>query len=350
MGKKIKINLQNSFKEFCLKNKFEINKKQINIVKSFESFIKPQKLISFFSKNEKKCFYLYGNVGVGKTMIASYVFDQLKVKKTKVHFNEFMINFHDFRHKKKDGNTINQFVKNLKKEAEFIYLDEFQVTNIVDAMILGKLFEIIFRENIQILITTNTKLSDLYKDGLQREQFIPFIDLIEKNSIQKELLLDDDYRTQIHNENQKVFYPLNEKTLFNINQNFRILTKNLKKEEKFIKTKGRLFKLENYYNGVARFNFKDLCDKNLGAEDYLNISKICKYIFIDEVPVFDNINSNQQLRFITLIDILYEKKISLIISAEAELKKLGSSIKHAETFKRTISRLHEMTAAKNSSI
>ena len=187
-----------------------------------------------------------------------------------------MINFHDFRHKKKDGNTINQFVKNLKKKIEFIYLDEFQVNNIVDSMILGKLFEIIFQENIQILITTNTKLSDLYKDGLQREQFIPFIDLIEKNSIQKELLLDDDYRTQIHNENQKVFYPLNEKTLFNINQNFRILTKNLKKEEKFIKTKGRLFKLENYYNGVARFNFKDLCDKNLGAEDYLNISKICK--------------------------------------------------------------------------
>ena len=283
-------------------------------------------------------------------MIASYVFDQLKVKKTKVHFNEFMINFHDFRHKKKDGNTINQFVKNLKKEAEFIYLDEFQVTNIVDAMILGKLFEIIFRENIQILITTNTKLSDLYKDGLQREQFIPFIDLIEKNSIQKELLLDDDYRTQIHNENQKVFYPLNEKTLFNINQNFRILTKNLKKEVKFIKTKGRLFKLENYYNGVARFNFKDLCDKNLGAEDYLNISKICKNIFIDEVPKFDDINSNQQLRFITLIDILYEKKIGLIISSESELKKLGSSKKHSETFKRTISRLHEMTASKNSSI
>ena len=174
------MNLQSSFKEFCLKNKIEINKKQINIIKSFENFIKPKKLINYFSKIEKKCFYLYGNVGVGKTMIAKYVFNQLEIKKMKVHFNEFMVNFHDFRHNKKDGNTINQFVKNLKKEAEFIYLDEFQVTNIVDAMILGKLFEIIFRENIQILITTNTKLSDLYKDGLQREQFIPFIDLIEK--------------------------------------------------------------------------------------------------------------------------------------------------------------------------
>ena len=200
------------------------------------------------------------------------------------------------------------------------------------------------------MITANTKLSDLYKDGLQREQFVPFISLIEKNCTLKELSLEDDYRKQINHNNQKVYYPLNEKTLFNMNQNFRIFTKNLKKEEKFIKTKGRLFKFKYYYNGVARFNFKDLCDKNLGAEDYLNISKICKYIFIDEVPVFDNINSNQQLRFITLIDILYEKKISLIISAEAELKKLGSSIKHAETFKRTISRLHEMTAAKNSSI
>ena len=135
-----------------------------------------------------------------------------------------------------------------------------------------------------------------------------------------------------------------------MNQNFRILTKNLKKEEKIIKTKGRLFKLENYYNGVARFNFKDLCDKNLGAEDYLNISKICKNICIDEVPKFDDFNSNQQLRFITLIDILYEKKIGLIISSETELKKLGSSKKHSETFKRTISRLYEMTASKNSLI
>ena len=342
--------LQNSFSEFCNKNKFEINKKQIEILNSLEKFIFPRnKLLNFFSKKEDlSCFYLHGNVGVGKTMIANFVYEKINIKKTKFHFNEFMIKFHDFRHKKKDDNTISKFVKNLKQKFDFIYLDEFQVTNIVDAMILGKLFENIFLNDVKILITTNTRLNDLYKDGLQREQFVPFISLIEKKSVQKELFLDDDYRIQSQDNNQRIFYPLNEKTLFKINQKFRIFTKNLKKEEKSINTKGRVFKINDYYDGFARFHFKELCDQNLGAEDYLNISQICNHIFIDEVPVFGEYNSNQQLRFITLIDILYEKKISLTLSMESDLSKIGTSKKHSEIFKRTTSRLHEMTMSKYS--
>ena len=113
-----------------------------------------------------------------------------------------------------------------------------------------------------------------------------------------------------------------------------------------INTKGRKFKIYNYYEGVTWFNFKELCDENLGAEDYLNLANICSHIFIEEIPNFDEYNSNQQLRFITLIDILYEKKIILTLSMEAELNKIGSSKKHSETFKRTTSRLHEMTASK----
>ena len=341
--------LQKSFSELCNKNKFEINKKQIEILNSLEKFIFPRnKLFNFFSKKNYGCFYLYGNVGVGKTMIANFVYDQINIKKTKFHFNEFMINFHDFRHKKKDDNSISKFVKNLKQKFDFLYLDEFQVTNIVDAMILGKLFENIFLNNIKILITTNTRLINLYKDGLQREQFIPFINLIEKKSVQKELFLEDDYRTQSQDNNQRIFYPLNEKTLFKINQKFRIFTKNSKKEEKSINTKGRVFEIKNFYGGLARFNFKELCDQNLGAEDYLNISKICDHIFIEEVPIFNEFNSNQQLRFITLIDIFYEKKITLTLSMETDLIKIGTSKKHSQTFKRTTSRLHEMTMSKYS--
>ena len=344
----MKSSLQNSFNEFCNKNNFEINKKQTEILNSLEKFIFPKnKLLNFFSKKKDlSCFYLYGNVGVGKTMIANFVYEQINIKKTKFHFNEFMINFHDFRHKKKDENSISKFVKNLKQKFDFVYLDEFQVTNIVDAMILGKLFENIFINDIKILITTNTRLINLYKEGLQRDQFIPFISLIEKKSVQKELLLEDDYRTQNQDNNQRIFYPLNEKTLFKINQKFRIFTKNFKKEEKIINTKGRVFKINNYYGGLARFSFKELCDQNLGAEDYLNISQICNHIFIDKVPVFNEYNSNQQLRFITLIDILYEKKINLTLLLETDLNNIGTSKKHSETFKRTTSRLHEMTASK----
>ena len=347
----LKINLKKDFIEHCKINKYEKNDKQIEIINSLEKFFKSKEKTMFFFKNKRlrSCFYLHGNVGVGKTMLLNFVYEKIKMKKMKNHFNEFMIKFHDYRHQKKKENSINQFVKNLKKKYELIYLDEFQVTNIVDAMILGKLFEIIFLENIKVIISTNTKLSELYKDGLQREQFIPFIKIINENSIQKELFLDDDYRTQINNTYQKIFYPINEKTRFSINQNFRVLTKNLKKEEKTFETKGRLFKIKNYYDGgVVRFSFDELCDKNMGAEDYLNLSKLCKHIFIEEIPIFTDSKINQQLRFITLIDILYEKKISLTLSMDSELNKLSVSKKHSKIFKRTLSRLYEMTASKNS--
>ena len=235
------------------------------------------------------------------------------------------------------------FVKTLKKKYDLIYLDEFQVTNIVDAMILGKLFEVIFKENIKIIITTNIKLNKLYKDGLQRDQFLPFISIIEKFSIQKELLIKDDYRTINNNKTQDFLFPLSEKTSFRFNQRFRELTRGKNKEKKIITTKGRDLIIENFYSGVARFKFKDLCDKNLGAEDYINISNFCKYVFIEGIPKFNNQNSNQQLRFITLIDIFYEKKIKLTLSIEENLDKLSSSNKHSEVFKRTISRMFEMT-------
>ena len=158
-------------------------------------------------------------------MLLNFLYSKIEIKKVRMHFNEFMINFHNYRHKEKNDNSIANFVKILKQNYDLIYLDEFQVTNIVDAMILGKLFEVIFKENIKIIITTNIKLNDLYKDGLQREQFLPFISIIEKHSIQKELVLDDDYRKQNLENVRRIYYPLNEKTSFKIKQNFRILEK-----------------------------------------------------------------------------------------------------------------------------
>ena len=340
-----KMNLQDSFKEFCKQNKYEINPQQTEIIEIFENFLnlKESFFNKFFKKKKKLCFYLYGKVGVGKTMLHNFMYDRLKIKKHRQHFNEFMINFHDFRHEKKDANTIGAYVNKLKKNYDLIYLDEFQVTNIVDAMILGKLFEVIFEENIKIMITTNTKLNDLYKDGLQRDQFLPFISILEKFSIQKELIINDDYRIKNNEKPQEIFYPLNEKTSFRVNQRFREFTRNKNKARKIVTTKGRDFIIENFYSGVSRFKFTDLCDNNLGAEDYINISNICNHIFIEDIPLFNNENSNQQLRFITLIDIFYEKKVKLTISLEEKLDNLSSSNKHSEVFKRTVSRLFEMT-------
>ena len=344
-----KYTLQDSFIEFCKKNKFEVNDKQVETIKLLDSFLNPKKkLFDLFSlSKENLCFYLHGNVGVGKTMLLNFAYDQIKAKKLRLHFNQFMINVHDFRHKNKNNTSIKSFVKNLKKNYKLIYLDEFQITNIVDAMILGKLFENIFLQNIKIIITTNIKLYDLYKNGLQREQFLPFISTIEKNSIQKELLLNDDYRlVNKGTKPQRVFYPLNDQNLFKINQIFRKLTRDKNNEKKIITTKGRDFLINNFFDGVVRFKFNEICDKNFGAEDYINIANVCNHIFIEEIPFFNDDNSNQQLRFITLIDIFYEKKIILTLSLVNQINNLGSSTKHLEVFKRTTSRLFEMTKVK----
>ena len=344
----LKRSFKDSFINFCKKNKFEININQIEIIDILIKFLIPKKknlFNFFFNQNEKLCFYLHGGVGVGKTMILNFFYDSLEVPKVRLHFNEFMIKFHEYRHKKKD-NSISSFVQNLTKN-KLIYLDEFQVTNIVDAMILGKLFENIFKENIKIVITSNIKIEDLYKDGLQREQFLPFISIIKKNSIERELIIDDDYRKLSSNKLQRAFSPLNEKTIFKINQLFRELTKNKNLRKIVLNIKGREFIISNYYDGIVKFDFKELCDRNVGAEDYIKIADNSKFIVILNIPNFNETNINQQQRFITLIDILYEKKIFLMISAKSEIEKISSSKKLSDPFKRTLSRLFELTSPKD---
>lgn len=335
---------KNTFIQICINKKFEKNNNQVEIADLLDKFIKPTiNILDFFShSSEKLCFYLYGGVGVGKTMIFDYFYDYINVPKKRFHFNEFMIDFHEFRHKNK-SNSISSFVKKLKIN-KLLYLDEFQVTNIVDAMILGQLFEKIFSENIKVLITSNIKVDNLYKDGLQREQFLPFISIIKKHSIQKELTIDEDYRKIGSNKLQRAFSPINERNTFKINQIFRELTKNSQKQKIKLNIKGRDLIIQEYYNGIAKFDFKQLCSESLGAEDYIKISNKCKFILIENIPFFSDENADQQQRFITLIDILYENKIHLMISMVKPLDKIGSSVKLVETFKRTTSRIFELTS------
>jgi cell division protein ZapE len=260
-----------------------------------------------------------------------------------------MINFHDFTFKNKGNdkeNIIDKFVNRLKKNYELIYFDEFQVTNIVDAMILGILFKKIFDKNIKVLFSSNIKINDLYKDGLQRDQFLPFIKNMKNMCVQEKLNIDEDYRKSQNKKNERFFYPLNEKTNFIINKYFRQLTKDLENKEKNLTIKGRKFVIKNYYNGIARFDFKDLCAKNIGAEDYIKIADNCNFIIIENIPNFNNDNANQQQRFITLIDIFYEKNIPLMITSKSELNSITSSKNLKDVFKRTISRLYELTSIK----
>ena len=210
------MNLNKLFHNYCKKNNLEVNPNQINIIETInhfydlnfnKSFVKK----IFSKKNYKPGFYLQGGVGVGKTMILNFFYENLKFKKQRLHFNEFMISFHDFvfeNKKNKKENIIDKFVNKIKKKYELIYLDEFQVTNIVDAMILGNLFKKIFDENIKVLFSSNIKINDLYKEGLQREQFMPFIKIMKNKCYQQTLDIKEDYRKSQVNKNERFLYPL----------------------------------------------------------------------------------------------------------------------------------------------
>ena len=344
-------NLEDKFKLYCNSKNLEVNQNQIIVIRKLQDYYMKNfksPLFNFFSKKSlKKGFYLHGGVGVGKTMILDFFFKIINEKKQRLHFNEFMLNFHNFIHERKDKkeeNVISLFVKDLKSKVSLIYFDEFQVTNIVDAMILGKLFEHIFKENIKIILTSNIKISDLYKDGLQRDQFMPFIKIMQNESIEHELKIEDDYRKSKENQKQRFFFPLTQETNFKINKYFRTITKNKKKTAKMLNIKGRDFEIKNFYEGVSRFNFNELCDQNLGAEDYLEIANNSIFIVIENIPEFNDINSNQQLRFITLLDIIYDKNIPIAVTASQNLDEFTSSRSLEKQFKRTISRIYELTS------
>ena len=348
------MNLNKLFLSYCKINNLEINPNQLGSIEELnlfynQNFNKSLLKKIFTKQNYKTGFYLQGDVGVGKTMILNFFYNKFDKTKQRFHFNEFMISFHDFVFKNKENkqeNIIDKFVQKLKNKSKLIYLDEFQVTNIVDAMILGSLFKKIFDENIKVLFSSNTKINDLYKDGLQRDQFLPFIKIMKERSYETQLIIQDDYRKSVKNRNERYFYPLNESTNFKLNKFFRKITKNLTNQEMILSIKGRKLTIKNYFNGIARFDFKELCSKNIGAEDYIKITEVCNFIVIENIPIFNSDNSNQQQRFITLIDILYEKNIPLMITSQLQLDLLNSSEDLKKIFKRTISRLYELTSIK----
>ena len=344
------MNLKKFFLKHCNSNKFEINQNQLNIIDNLKDYYNKNFNQSFIDKIFKKKdiklgFYLVGDVGVGKTMILNFFFDQIIEKKLRLHFNEFMIKFHNFIFENKNkSNGIDLFVNNLAKKTQLIYFDEFQVTNIVDAMILGQLFKKIFEKNIKVTFSSNTRIKDLYKDGLQRDQFVPFIEILESNSNEQELLIEEDYRSGKTKDVNRFLYPINQSINFKSNKFFRQITKNKNRIPKILNIKGRKLEIKNFYEGVAKFNFEELCKRNIGSEDYINIVNNCDFILIENLPDFNDNNSDQQQRFITLIDIVYEKKLPLMITSYIDLDKINSSKNLQEPFKRTISRLHELTS------
>jgi cell division protein ZapE len=316
-----------------------------------------------FAKRQKKDaptkgIYIHGSVGRGKTMLMDMFYELVPAKRKKrIHFNDFMADVHNRIHahrqkfqagESREKDPIPPVASQLFAEAWILCFDEFSVTDITDAMILSRLFEQLFSKGCVLIATSNVEPVNLYKDGLSRELFLPFIDLLNEHVDVLSLDSPTDYRMEKTNQLPVYLTPLNDDTRSKMDEAWSLVTAGKTITETYeIENKGRKIPVPASVTGTARFSFNDLCAKPLGASDYIAITGEFHTVVLDDVPQLGNHKRNESKRFITLIDILYDKKIRLFISAEKPADDLYEGERGTEAFEfaRTASRLFEMQSA-----
>lgn len=298
--------------------------------------------------------YIWGSVGRGKSMLMDLFFSLLVNKaKRRVHFHEFMADVQDriYAHRQayKEGKTkeedpIPPVARALAAEASVLCFDEFSVTDIADAMILGRVFKGLYEAGTVIVATSNVAPDDLYKDGLNRALFLPFIEILKDNCEVYELDARTDYRLEKMSDAPVYIAPLGKKADSVFENQWLGMTAGFEIKSSVVKRKGREIIVPACANGVVRFTFADLCDTPLAAADYLAIAEKYHTFFVQNVPIMNVSVRNQAKRFILLIDALYDQNKRLVISADANPHALyqGASGTEAFEFQRTASRLIEM--------
>jgi cell division protein ZapE len=309
------------------------------------------------SEKPIKGAYIFGEVGRGKTMLMDLFFEASAViRKRRSHFHEFMADVHErvrgFRTKLKLGeipqeDPIRLTAAALAEETWLLCFDEFHVTDIADAMILGRLFTRLFELGVVVVATSNVAPSELYKDGLNRALFVPFIKLLESHMEVVRLAARTDFRLEKLSGFPVWHVPAGAHAEAELDDAWRRLTGGSPGPQQFLKVKGRTVRIPRAASGVARFSFDDLCAQPLGALDYLRIAHEFHTILLDRIPVMDYAQRNEAKRFIILIDTLYDNAVKLVASAEAEPSALyvGKDGFEAQEFRRTASRLVEMRSA-----
>ncbi len=291
--------------------------------------------------------YLWGGVGRGKSMLMDLFVDSLDVPVRRVHFHAFMQEIHEAMHKARaEGveDTVQPVAKAVADSVRVLAFDEMQITDITDAMIVGRLFEQLFEAGVVIVTTSNRIPDDLYKNGLNRQLFLPFIALIKEQMRVWEMVSPTDYRQNRLAGNQVYFVQAGSEARAQIRAIWDDLTGGAA-EPLLLTVKGREVTLPAYRNGIGRASFFDLCGKMLGPGDYLAIANAVKVLILEDIPTLSRNNFNEAKRFVTLIDALYEAKVRLICSAAAEPEMLYLEGEGIFEFERTASRLREMQDA-----
>tara|TARA_B100000700_G_scaffold308883_1_gene387164 strand:- start:848 stop:1774 length:927 start_codon:yes stop_codon:yes gene_type:complete len=298
---------------------------------------------------------VHGLPGGGKTYVANLFLKFLREKNLnnyvlRVHFQEFMSMVHDQVNrlrKKKSNNPLDIVGKELSKKYKLICFDELEIIDIADAMIVSKLFSILLEKKISFIITSNFKPNELYKYGLQREQFIPFIEILKKKMCLINIKNNCDLRFVNKEKNKSKFFlhPLNSDT----KATYLDILKSIKKNYSFktikLKSLGRDLVFNQTIDNILFTDFKFLCSYKFSPNDYIAVSNFFDWFFIDNIPVLNTNMMNESRKFITLIDVLYEKKSKLVIRAENKLENIFVLKKNKDLpFLRTVSRITEMTS------
>lgn len=304
-----------------------------------------------FGKKLCKGYYFYGGVGRGKSMVMDMFFETVALReKRRVHFHAFMLEVHDFLHKQRtersaqdriDGDLL-ACANDIAGKARLLCFDEFQVRDVADAMILGRLFTALFARGVTVVTTSNIAPDELYADGLQRDRFLPFIDLLKKELTVFKFTRHTDYRLDKLLERDVYFCPNNAAAEMEMKKIFLLLANGTPAEAMDISVKGRTIHVPHAARDTAVFSFADLCEQPKSAVDYLELVKRFHIFLLEDVPQLNDIKRDSTLRFIMLVDTLYDHKAQLFISAAAAPDKLYSGDTHAQTFGRTVSRLMEM--------
>jgi cell division protein ZapE len=301
-----------------------------------------------------KGLYIFGEVGRGKTMLMDLFFETSPVlRKRRAHFHEFMADVHErifaFRQKEKAGegsgeDPIRLAAAAIAQETWLLCFDEFHVTDIADAMILGRLFKRLFELGVVVVATSNVPPDELYKDGLNRALFLPFIELIEEHMDVVRLASRCDFRLEKLAGAPVWYVPDDAAAAAALDEAWRRLTAGHDGAALDLTVKGRTVRVPRASMGVARFAFHDLCEQPLAAADYLKIAHEFHTLVLDHIPVMDYERRNEAKRFIILIDTLYDNAVKLVASAAAEPDVLYAADEgfEANEFKRTASRLIEM--------
>lgn len=296
--------------------------------------------------------YLHGGVGRGKSMLMDLFHAEAPVaRKRRVHFHEFMIEVHGAVHawrkaqasrKTKETDPLPKVADGIADQAWLLCFDEFHVTDIADAMILGRLFEALFERGVVVVATSNWPPDELYKDGLQREHVLPFIALLKRRLDVLHLASPTDYRLTRLKTLKTYHAPLGPSATRALEAAFAELTEGAKPRPDAVAVKGRTVPVTLAARGVALADFEGLCARPLGAEDYLTLAGRYHTLVLNGVPRLTADRRNEAKRFMMLIDALYEHHCNLIMAADAAPQDLYREGTHAFEFERAVSRLMEM--------